>query len=272
MGPPSGLSAAEAAKQVTPAEFLEKWPLYRQWTGDWGLPATITLDCLICKRETSWGTNARDYIQALSLCLYLYRCHLCRQRSVQYLLLKTDKTVMKVGQSPAQSTSIPSTIQKRLGVSAIFYRRALTCRNEGFGLGAVAYFRRVVEDQTNELVDVVADSAQAMGMSENDVANIRAAKTQKIYEDKLKIAAQAMPSAMKPDGANPLQALFDLLSVGLHTQTEEECLQIADDVHEIFDYLFDRLRTEIEDRQSFVGKIKKIVGKRGEPHAKRTAT
>jgi len=147
-----------------------------------------------------------------------------------------------VGQFPAQSTSIPSTIEKRLGTSAIFYRRALTCRNEGYGLAAVAYFRRVVEDKRNELVDVVADSAEAMGMSEEDIAKIRAAKSQKVYEDKLKIASQAMPSTMKPDGANPLHALFELLSVGLHTQTEEECLQIAYNVHEIFDYLFDSLR------------------------------
>jgi hypothetical protein len=171
---------------------------------------------------------------------------------------------MKIGQFPEQSTSISSAIEKRLGASAVFYRRALTCRNEGFGLAAVAYFRRVVEDKTNELVDVVADSAQTMGMSEGDVAHIRAAKAQKRYEDKLKVAAEAIPNVMKPDGANPLQALYDLLSVGLHTQTEEECLQVADEVREIFDYLFDRLRAEIEDRMSFVARVKKIVGKRGE--------
>ena len=190
-----------------------------------------------------------------------YSCHLCGKRSNYYLLLVGDNMRIKVGQFPAQSTSIPSTIEKRLGTSAIFYRRALTCRNEGYGLAAVGYFRRVVEDKRNELVDVVADSAEAMGMSEEDIAKIRAAKSQKVYEEKLKIASQAMPSTMKPDGANPLHALFELLSVGLHTQTEEECLQIADNVHEIFDYLFDSLRAEIEDREAFVAKVKQIVGK-----------
>ncbi len=231
--------------------------------GEFHTPATISLDCATCKRETSWGTDRKVYvvsISALSLCYYT--CHLCRSRSIHYLLWRTEDNVMKVGQSPAQTASIPPSIEKRLGCSAIFYKRALTSRNEGFGLAAVAYFRRVVEDKTNELVDVVADSAEAMGMSEADVTKIRAAKDEKIYEDKFKIAAQSMPSAMKPDGANPLQALCDLLSVGVRTQTERQCLQIADDVHEIFDYLFDRLRTKIEDRNSFVAKVKKIVGKR----------
>jgi hypothetical protein len=257
-------SAPHAAGEVTPAEFLEKWPLYRRWTGIWSTPTTISLECSSCERETSWGSESHDYVQSLGhLSLYHYICHLCRNRSIQYLLHKQQQAVTKVGQFPAQSTSIPSTIEKRLGTSAIFYRRALTCRNEGFGLAAVAYFRRVVEDKTIELIDVVADSAHAMGMSDSDIAKIRSAKSEKVYEDKLKIAAQAMPSTMKPDGANPLQALFNLLSVGLHTQTEEECLQIADSVRDIFDYLFDRLRAEIEDRKAFVEKVKKIVGQRG---------
>jgi hypothetical protein len=59
-----------------------------------------------------------------------------------------------------------------------------------------------------------------------------------------------------------VRALYDLLSVGIHTQSEEECLQIADNVREIFDYLFDRLRAEIEDRKAFVAKVKKIAGNR----------
>jgi hypothetical protein len=125
----------------------------------------------------------------------------------------------------------------------------------------VAYFRRVVEDQTNDLIDVVADAAKAYGVPDSEVEKLRAAKSQKIYEDKLRIAAQAMPEILKPDGANPLQALYQTLSVGIHTQSEEECLRIADEIRDIFDYLFDRLRTEIEERTSFVSKIKAIVSK-----------
>jgi hypothetical protein len=260
---PNPVSASEQTREISAAEFLESWPLYRQLKGDYRAPSTISLECGKCKRETSWGTDGKDYVGSINdLSLYYYTCHLCKGRAIYYLLWRAADKVTKVGQSPAHSASIPPNIEKRLGSSAVFYKRALTCRNEGFGLAAVAYFRRVVEDKTNELIDVVADSALAMAMSAEDVANIRGAKAEKVYEDKLKIAAQAMPNAMKPDGANPLQALFSLLSVGLHTQTEEECLQIADHVHEIFDYLFDRLRTEIEDRNLFVAKIKKMVGTR----------
>ena len=157
---------------------------------------------------------------------------------------------------------VPRTVEKRLGASADFYRKALTSRNEGYGLAAVAYFRRVVEDKTNELIDVVADAAATFGVPSTDVEKIRAAKNEKAYEDKLKIAARAIPEVLKPDGANPFQAMYDILSVGIHTQSEDECLQIADDTREIFDYLFDRLRTETSDRTTFVSKVKAITGKR----------
>ena len=129
-------------------------------------------------------------------------------------------------------------------------------------MGALAYFRRVVEDKTNELIDVVADAASAYGVPEGDVGIIRAAKGEKIFEDKLKIAAQAMPDVLKPDGANPLQALHSILSVGIHSQSEEECLQMAGEIQDIFEYLFVRLRTEIEDRTAFVAKVKAIASKR----------
>jgi len=253
-----------AAPVVTPAKFLEEYPLYREWkTPTWNMPGTISFDCSTCEKETTWEHQSDDS-NSNSFFLLGYRCHLCQQRSTHFLVVRLEHGVMKVGQFPMQSTRVPSRIEKRLGNSANFYRRALTSRNEGYGIGAVAYFRRVIEDKTNELIDVVADAARAYGISEPDIEKIRAAKNQKVYEDKLKIAAQAIPDVLKPDTANPLQALYDTLSVGIHTQSEDECLKIADEIRDVFDYLFDRLRTEIEDRTSFVNKVKSIVSKRGQ--------
>jgi len=40
-------------------------------------------------------------------------------------------------------------------------------------------------------------------------------------------------------------------------------IDFADQTQEIFDYLFDRLRTETEGRTSFEAKVKAIAGSRG---------
>jgi len=100
---------------------------------------------------------------------------------------------------------VPHSIENRLGHSAGFYKKALTCRNEGYGLAAVAYYRRVVEDKTNELIDIVADAAAAFSVSSEEVTALRGAKAAGTFEEKLKIAAQVIPGVLKPDGANPFQ-------------------------------------------------------------------
>jgi hypothetical protein len=249
---------------VTPTEFLEDYPLYRQWNGNWIRPETLSRDCRQCGKETTWSFVG-DFTAASisSFKLLQYACVKCTNDAVFFLVVVLQGGGhMKAGQFPRPSVRVPRTVEKRLGASADFYRKALTSRNEGYGLAAVAYFRRVVEDKTNELIDVVADAAATFGVPSTDVEKIRAAKNEKAYEDKLKIAARAIPEVLKPDGANPFQAMYDILSVGIHTQSEDECLQIADDTREIFDYLFDRLRTETSDRTTFVSKVKAITGKR----------
>ena len=264
MGTEPTKPATSAAPAITAAQFLEEFPLYRSCPlGQWNTPQTISLDCRICKKETTWATDGQHESSG-GLKFRRYVCQLCRKSAINYILAElTDNSYMKVGQSPRQSTRVPHGVEARLGASTDFYRKALTSQSEGYGLGAVAYFRRVVEDKTNELIDVVADAAVAFSVSADDVAKIRAAKGERVFEDKLRIASQAIPEVLKPDGANPLQALHTILSAGIHNQTEEECLELASEIQEIFEYLFVRLRTEIEDRTSFVAKVKAIAGKRG---------
>jgi hypothetical protein len=249
----------------TPEQFLEGYPLYRQWKGKWNTPGTLSRDCRHCGKETTWKYQGNSIGSTQSSFKLLhYQCVHCGRDSVEFLVVELQAgAFLKAGQFPMLSVRVPNTVEKRLGASDAFYRKALTCRNEGYGLAAVAYFRRVVEDKTNELIDVVADAAEAHSVPAPEVERIRAAKNEKTYEDKLKIAAQVIPEVLKPHGANPFQAMHDILSVGIHTKSEDECLQIADDTREIFDYLFDRLRTETADRTAFVSKVKAIASKRG---------
>jgi hypothetical protein len=257
------LPTTPPAPPDTPTQVLEDYPLYREWRGDWRTPGTLSRDCQSCEKETTWKF-VNDFSRSGVFQLLRYDCVNCAEDNVYFLIVKLEGgSIKKIGQFPMQSSRVPNSIAKRLGESALLYRKAITCRNEGYGLGAVAYFRRVVEDKTNELIDVVADAAEAHSVPGPDVEKIRTAKNERTYEDKLSVAAHAIPEVLKPHGANPFQAMHDILSVGIHTKSEEECLQIADDTRDIFDYLFDRLRTEIADRTSFVSKVKAIASRRG---------
>ena len=169
--------------------------------------------------------------------------------------------VQKIGQIPALSISIPKGLEKNLGAaSASMYKKALISRNQGYGLAAVTYLRRVVEDKTDELIDVVAQVGEAHGVETEIVNKIRAAKSERTtYDSKLKLASTVLPASITPDGANPLGILYDLVSEGIHDLSEERCIEVADRTRDVFEFTFTHLRAETTGRQSFVAKVKELA-------------
>jgi hypothetical protein len=257
---------------ATRESFIEEWPLYAQCEiKDFYPPDNVSLSCKRCAKETTWVAKTMGRLIELvgvSGFYVSYVCQLCQEEGVAMFLRKIyvgieETSIQKIGQFPAQSINIPSDVTRRLGADAELYKNALVCRNHNFGIGALAYMRRVVENKTNELIEVVAAQAESYSTDPAVVAKIRAAKDDKIsYDERLRIASEAIPTHMKPDGANPLAAIFGLLSEGLHAKSDQECLLIADEIKDLFEYVFARLRAEIEDRNSMVEKLKKLVGKR----------
>lgn len=262
----------------TREEFLEKWPLYTNCDCEqFHPPKSISLDCKQCGKETTWPLDSFHQLRQLSPFsgfVTTYACGLCKNDKphITFVIRSsgwekespyTQTKVQKIGQYPSQSVSIGRDLEKRLGESAPLYKNALTCRNVNFGIGALAYIRRVIEDKCNELIEVIAIQAESFG--ENESAKIiRAAKDERMtFDERLRLAAEAMPASLKPNGANPLAALYGLLSNGLHAKSEEDCIGIVDETRDVFEYVFARLRAEIEDRNAMMAKVKKWIGKNG---------
>ncbi len=78
------------------------------------------------------------------------------------------------------------------------------CRAQNYGIGAMAYLRRVVDEKTDELIDVMVALSQASGVGTAEIGKLQDAKAQVRYEDKLKVAAELIPEALKPSGINRL--------------------------------------------------------------------
>jgi hypothetical protein len=266
-------------------------------------PQKISLECHgPCNKETTWElfydpvvVGGKDQGSALvpdwSLKSVAYKCLLCGESKLTVIYremlhaqreigarvgtgLSRNATsppssirivvgVMKVGQYPALTVSIPKGLEKALGSDASgLYRKALISRNAGFGLAAVGYMRRVVEDKTNELIEVAAQYADSNGAEPETVAAIRAAVNPNEYtpyEQKLKLAATVFPANLKVGDVNPLQILFRDVSKGLHGLSEEECIEIADEIRTVFEYVFENLKAQVSDRRAFMEKIKKLL-------------
>jgi hypothetical protein len=277
-------------------EFITNWPLYSPAPIENFLPPQrVSFYCPSAfKKETTWakvGDSHSDGIDGISGSTFHWVWYICLLCNAQYLQVsyrltdfeertkrvaqasglrvpppppiteRVSTKVVKIGQYPPQSIEIPKALRKSLGESAGgFYRKALLNRNQGFGLGAISYVRRVVEDKTDELIEAAAQVAESHKINAETVEQIRNAKTAKMpYEDKLKLASLVLPDVLLIDGINPLGALFDLVSKGIHELSEEDCLAIADETREVFEMTLSDLKAQVEARQGFAEKVKKLT-------------
>jgi|SRR5579864_2189553 len=252
------------------AEFLRHAGLFSpvKFEGGFGQPASMAFDCDHCGKETTWTGETRHSDLPNGEVLR-FVCHLCHKKEVIFVILREyvqsasgqgwDHMIEKIGQSPAPSIAISRPLAKHLGTTADLYKKALICRNQGYGIAAVAYMRRIVEEKTDELIDIVADQARERGLTEKEIEGILTAKKEQTYSSKLKVAGEVIPASLRPGGATPFGTLFGLLSDGLHDRTEEECVGIADEIREVFEYVFENLRAQIADEKRFKDRVSKLA-------------
>jgi hypothetical protein len=172
--------------------------------------------------------------------------------------------VQKIGQLPPLTIDIPHGLSERLGNTARYYKNALVCRTQNYGIAAVAYMRRVVEEKTDELIDVVIELANTYNADAHAIESLKKAKTQVRYEDKLQVASELVPAALRPGGVNPLGQLYRHLSVGVHGKTDDECIEIFDDLKDDFEFVFRNLYVEAEERRQFAERVQSRAGRRAE--------
>lgn len=258
--PAKPVPATQAAddKTVSPSEFLQTYSLYRKATArnKWHFPGKLQWFCEPCKTETTWTLRSNSGgTLGYGLVWGSYNCGLCEKNWLTFYVYSGDEEVYKVGQHPEPSIAIPRRLEKGLKDSAQHYKRALICFNQGYGIAAVAYFRRVVEERTNELIDVVAQLAEANGSSGEEIKKILAAKSERTYDKRLEVASQVIPQSLRPGGVNPLGRLHDLLSDALHGKSEEGSLKTAEEMRFIIEHVFSNLKEYTDAQRTYAKKV-----------------
>ena len=199
----------------------------------------------------------------LSIYSRKYTCRNCGEATVEYFFLWKETEdggiFAKVGQYPHLAERIPPTLIKQLDKDDLdFYEKAVRLRNHGLGIASLAYLRRVIENRTNDILDVLADIASSHDFAGEELAKIEDAKTSKRFDDKISYAAKLMPPHLRPGGKNPIDKLHDLASDGLHSKSEEECIQIFDRCRHVFEYVFSELRIGIDEKKKFLDGSKRL--------------
>ena len=281
----SPLAIKDLPKRLS--EFINDWPLYSPFKVVFAdpldyapsLPETILRNCRKCEATPTWE---RRYPQSGNFAavenyvgigyVTAYACTHCKKEELRIWYgsafpreKKSDGNkgriveviLWKFGQYPAQSIEPSREVQKEIGASNLdMFKKGLTSLTHGFGVGALAYFRRVVEDQTLQVIDLFAGVAADDGNNEA-VTAIQKAKENGRTEDRLRLAAQALPDSLRPGGVNPLAVLYQHYSRGIHGLSDEECLEIAMDLDFALEYIFKNWRVQMQDAAKFKATVQR---------------
>ncbi|MEK7072287.1 MAG: hypothetical protein AAB969_01835, partial [Patescibacteria group bacterium] len=248
-------------------EFLETYPLYKEFKTTWNTHVSITLiekpaihlHCDVCdscqtfnmvNQYTEVDFQLANEFVGDRIVRAKYQCSCCkrfvRQFYIKFFQGENTSTngeeyacvsYMKVGQFPSWSIEMNQELEKMLGVHADNYKKGLVCESQSYGIGAYAYFRRITENIIGELLDSIPDLIDDQTEKDAYKKALEEVKKTKVAEKKIELVKDLLPDALKATGINPLKALYGALSVGLHDKTDEECMELAEIIRDSLVYL-----------------------------------
>jgi hypothetical protein len=222
------------------------------------LPAVVRRYCGRCDGERNWdlpyGVGNTDSVGP-GFRHRTYRCKDCGHETFSIWLswwIDGDKTIIvKGGQYPKIQITLPKAFGDALGKWKSLYLKAMTLRNNNYGIGAVTYLRRVIEETTDDMLHLLEEQMVATGSPEADVEALRAVKSSTHFEDKVAEAAKVLPEHFRPDGINPFGDLYRLVSIGLHNKTDEECCEIVDGMDRAFKFIYTRWKIYVDETKAY---------------------
>ena len=135
------------------------------------------------------------------------------------------------------------------------YKKALINANFSHGIGALAYFRRVIENKVNALIDLIAEVARTANFELEQLSHIDEIKNDRRVDVRIEFASKILPMHLRPGGHNPLDKLYAAASAGLHGESDEDCLQIFEDAKFVFEYLFKNLTVTNEEAREYLKRL-----------------
>lgn len=261
-------------------EFFEEYSLYRKLKIE--LPEVYTfieipeirLFCPICDSENTFVSNhitlghrhqhpsSTPKLVADKLGTVTYVCASCHDYRQSYFLYfdLNLSYIMKIGQYPAWSTPIERYLEEVLGIYKSMYRKGLVCESQGYGIGAYAYYKRIIENIIDRLLGLAGELLE----DDRDVRAYQKAleQTRKnpVAEDKIAIVKDLLPKSAGPHNMNPLSVLYDNLRAGIYAQTDAEYLEIAGSIREVLVFLIkftDPDKKEDESVRGFTGNMRR---------------
>lgn len=231
---------------------------------------------LHCDNENCSGTRlfrataTKDLSKGGQHFYVFYKCKNCGMSQKNYSLwasLNDDRqsgVLYKYGEFPEFGPQTPAKVVRILGPEKDYYFKGRRSENQGLGIAAFAYYRRVVENQKNRIFDEIIRTVKKVDSNNTALlAELEVAKKEIQFTKAVESIKHAIPQALLIDGHNPLTLLHAALSDGLHARTDEECLEIATSLRVVLTDLAKRMADTLKDTAELKTAVSRILQRNG---------
>ncbi len=149
----------------------------------------------------------------------------------------------KIGQFPPYEKTPPKDILNFLQPEdQEYYKKALMNISTGYGIGAFAYFRRIIQNEILRLIQKIGDIK-----SEHSTEIKNALQKYNTYHQMsslIEILTTHLPASFNSAGNNPIKVLYEESSLALHELTDEDCLNKAIHIDKILRFTIKKIKEE----------------------------
>ena len=246
------------------AEFLESFPPGSQATisdllvpsrgpGSWPRMAAPDIQ-LHCDSDTCGGKRIFEEVGGSNpppenewkRVFMEYQCRNCQQRR-KIFALTTFKgqsglsgMAYKIGELPPFGPPVPSRVIALVGPNRELFLRGRRAESQGLGIGAFAYYRRVVENNWQHLIGEIIQVVERISARKTVIDTLKKAQAETKFTKAVDDVKDALPDVLLIRGHNPLTLLHKALSEGLHEESEERCLELAGSIRVVLTELAER--------------------------------
>ena len=160
---------------------------------------------------------------------------------------ETSGNCYKFGENPEYGPPTAARLIKLIGPDRDIFLKGRRCENQGLGIGAFVYYRRVVENQKNRILGEIVTVAKKLGAATEAIQELEAAKAETQFSKALASVKDSIPQTLLINGHNPLKLLHSALSDGLHDRDDAHCLTLASSIRVVLAELSERLSQALKD-------------------------
>lgn len=197
-----------------------------------------------------------------------YRCRECRESlkmySVNYLWTINNLRVAKYGEIPQLTVTVSKKMLELLRPDMGLFQKALQAEAAGLGIGALVYYRRILENQKARIFKRVLDAARRIGADPAHIKELEAASTDRQFTKAMEALSGGPLRAIYMRGENPLALLYDELSDGVHAGTDHESLEEAENIRTVLGHLAERLDQVLADHADVDKAVQKLIANKSE--------